>query len=105
MKSFKLFCKKWPITPIDYFLWIDYFIQCGFFERKKRKELNAFKRKTQMSIRSARSGGAGSVKSRRSNTAGSFRVKKMGDDHVKLHDKKAEDNTDNSTMESATENK
>lgn len=79
--------------------------KCGFFERKKRKELNAFKRKTQMSIRSARSGGAGSVKSRRSNTAGSFRVKKMGDDHVKLHDKKAEDNTDNSTMESATENK
>lgn len=77
--------------------------KCGFFERKKRKELNAFKRKTQMSIRSARSGGAGSVKSRRSNTAGSFKVRKMGDDHMKLHDKKAEDDTDRSTMESATE--
>lgn len=56
-----------------------------------------------MSIRSARSGGVGSVRSRRSNTAGSFRVKKMGDDHVKLHNKKAEDDTDNSTMESETE--
>lgn len=56
-----------------------------------------------MSIRSGRSGGAGSVKSRRSNTAGSFKVRKMGDDHMKLHDKKAEDDTDHSTMESATE--
>lgn len=79
--------------------------KCGFFERKKRKELNAFKRKTQMSIRSARSGGAGSVKSRRSNTAGSFRVKKMGDDHVKLHDKKAEDEDDSSIVDNAAEPK
>ncbi|XP_061167245.1 integrin alpha-4-like [Saccostrea echinata] len=70
--------------------------KCGFFERKKRKEINAFKRKTQMSIRSARSGrsgAAGSIKSSKSIPTGSFRVKKMGDDHEKLHDKNASDNT------------
>ena len=77
--------------------------QCGFFERKKRKELNAFKRKTQMSIRSARSArsgvGAGSVKSHRSITTGSFRVKKMGDDHEKLHDKNVADEDENISPE------
>ncbi|XP_062589337.1 integrin alpha-4-like [Saccostrea cucullata] len=70
--------------------------KCGFFERKKRKEINAFKRKTQMSIksgRSMRSGAAGSIKSSKSIPTGSFRVKKMGDDHEKLHDKNALDNS------------
>ncbi|XP_078320583.1 integrin alpha-9-like isoform X1 [Crassostrea virginica] len=77
--------------------------KCGFFERKKRKELNAFKRKTQMSIRSARSArsgvGAGSVKSHRSITTGSFRVKKMGDDHEKLNDKNDAEEDENISPE------
>ncbi|XP_048755125.2 integrin alpha-3-like [Ostrea edulis] len=78
--------------------------KCGFFERKKRKELNAFKRKTQMSVRSARSarsGAAGSIKSSRSIPTGSFRVKKMGDDHEKLHDRNTSEDIRNSTPFSA----
>ena len=56
-----------------------------------------------MSIRSARSArsgvGAGSVKSHRSITTGSFRVKKMGDDHEKLHDKNDAEEDENISPE------